>query len=154
MAGENRNPPHRVLVDTNIVVIAYSVATSAESQVLRYLGLHRNATALLLSDELQSQILRVAKRIRDKDWAGLLLSYLWNDLQVEYVVLENAESVAETYQERIPRKDLLVFLTAMIGRADCFISRNRQLLRAALGQDPPFECLTPEEFLAKFASEE
>jgi predicted nucleic acid-binding protein len=74
MAGENATPPRRVLLDTNIFIIAFSEPTSTERDVLGYLTDHRAEVALLLSDEMQDQLLRVAKRVKGKDWAGLLLS--------------------------------------------------------------------------------
>jgi predicted nucleic acid-binding protein len=142
------------LLDTNIFLIGFSDAHSAENRVLDYLMTRRQDTTLLLSDEMSDQLVRTAKRVRDKDWAGLLLFYLWRDFDVSYVDLGATWDLARAYQSKIPREDLLVFLTAMVGDADCFVSLNRKLLKAALGQHPPFECLTPEEFLAQYQATE
>ncbi|MBI5651578.1 MAG: hypothetical protein HZC40_14215 [Chloroflexi bacterium] len=154
MAGKNATPPRRVLLDTNIFLIGFTDDISAENRVIDYLMAHRARTILLLSDEMCDQLVRTAKRVRDKDWAGLLLFYLWRDFAVGYVDLNETWDLVREYASKIPREDLLVFLTAMVGNADCFVSLNRKLLKAALGQNPPFECLTPEEFLGKYQTKE
>ncbi len=151
MAGEVRATPRRVLLDTNVFIIGYSDEASLEKRLLRFATTQRAELILLLSDEMKDQILRVAKRVRDKDWAGFLWSSLWRDFAIEYVSLEGTNGSAKQYLDKIPREDLAVFLTALVGRADCFVSYNRKLLKAALGQNPPFQCLTPEEFLNQFA---
>ena len=152
MADESARLPRRVLLDTNIFIVGYGPRTSAEESILSFLSAHRAETTLLLSNEILNQVSRVAKRVKGKDWAGLLLSYFWRDFNVDVVNLEDAGDLLGQYKDRIPSKDLLVFLTGLVGQADCFITRNHALLKAALGQHPPFECLTPEEFLAKYVA--
>jgi len=126
---------------------------SAENKILRYISRHRDEIALLLSDEVHNQLLRVARRVQSKDWAGLLLSYLWKNFTIHYIVLDETREIAQEYVGKIPREDLFIFITALIGHADCFVSRNREILRAALGQNPPFQCFTPEEFLNHYEEE-
>lgn len=43
-------------------------------------------------------------------------------------------------------EDIEVFLTAQLGNADCFISANRELIKAIA----TFECLTPQAFVTKY----
>ncbi len=50
-------------------------------------------------------------------------------------------------------KRLLRFATTQRAELILLLSDNRKLLKAALGQPPPFQCLTPEEFLDQFAVE-
>lgn len=45
-----------------------------------------------------------------------------------------------------------IFLAAREGEVDCFVSANRELVRAAAAETGAFVCLTPEEFVARFLS--
>jgi hypothetical protein len=51
---------------------------------------------------------------------------------------------------RIPREDIEVYLSAVAGAADCFVSANHELVRVLAAQDDAFPCLTPEEFVERF----
>ena len=46
----------------------------------------------------------------------------------------------------IPSEDIYIYLTAKYGRADYFISSNRELIKSIAD----FECLTPETFVDKY----
>jgi hypothetical protein len=50
----------------------------------------------------------------------------------------------------IPREDVPIFLTAQVGKAECFVSTNYKLIKALVSREQLFECLTPEEFVARY----
>ncbi len=140
---------NRILLDTNIFITGYRTLTSEEGQVITLLR-NRAADVLLLSFPLEEQIRRVARRIVGKDWAGLIFSRLWHDFAVEYISLPDRPlAVAQALAPEIPREDLLIYLTAVVGNATLFISGNRKFLREAATQQQLFTCLTPAEFLAR-----
>jgi predicted nucleic acid-binding protein len=141
----------RVVLDTNVFIFGYSEGegVEVEKQILQRLS-NNPRFVLLLSVELEDQILRVAKRVRDKDWAGLLRYLLWSDFNVEFVFLPPVESLQPMHgeaMETIPRKDRLIFLTALLGNADYLVSNNRAFVRSAAEKQNLFKCVTPEEFL-------
>lgn len=128
----------RVLLDTNIFVTGYRRPDSLESQVLETLS-NRFELTLILSFPLEDQIRRVGRRIGGKDWAGLILSRIWRDFDVEYVGLpEDPLNVAQTMAPTIPREDLLIFLTAVTGQANLFVSGNREFMRQAAAEQQLF----------------
>lgn len=139
--------PERVLLDTNIFIIGYRNFSSQEGQVLTTLR-ERSDVILLLSLPLEDQIRRVARRVGNKDWAGLILSRLWYDFTVEYVSLPaDPLAVAAKFGADIPREDWLIYLTALEGRATVLVSSNRKFLRQVAVQQKLFACFTPPEFL-------
>lgn len=105
---------------------------------------------LILSNELVTQIQRVARRTRSKDWTGYLLSRIWHDYSVEYVIVSVDEKRELEAQADIPREDVGIYLTALRGRVECFVSANHELVQQAAARQRLFECLTPEEFLRKY----
>ena len=144
--------PIRVLVDTNVFITGFlglsQQKENVESQVLRLLADQQRFT-LLFSGELIDQIRRVARRVGGKDWAGLLLSFIWQTFSLDMVSVPELIETFERYKGKIPREDILIFVAATLGQADCLISRNHEFIRRAMAEQDTFECLTPVEFLAK-----
>ena len=136
----------RATLDTNIFIDGFTDirkgTDSAEASVLKYLM--KKEVMLVFSDKLEEQILRVAKRIVNKDYAGLLRYFIWISFNIDYISVQKQSEVIEKYKD-IPRKDLLIFLTARFGNANYLISNNRAFLKKAGGHR--VECLTPEDFL-------
>ncbi len=149
--------PVRVLVDTNIFIVGFlglsQQEKGVESQILRQLADQRRFT-LLFSNELSDQIRRVARRVGGKDWAGLLLNFIWQTFNIEIIPVPELIEVFERYNGKIPSEDILVFVTAVLGQADCLISRNHEFIRQAMAEQETFECLAPAEFLAKHSTRE
>lgn len=149
--------PIRVLVDTNIFIVGFLGLSqreeNVESQVLRQLADQRRFT-LLFSSELSDQIRRVAHRVGGKDWVGLLLNFVWQTFNIEIVPIAELIEIFERYKGKIPSEDILVFVTATLGQADCLISRNHEFIRRAMAEQDAFDCLTPAEFLVKHSVRE
>ncbi len=149
--------PIRVLVDTNIFIVGFLGLSqreeNGESQVLCQLADQQRFT-LLFSGELSDQIRRVAHRVGGKDWAGLLLSFVWQTFDIEVVPIPELVEIFEGYKGKIPSEDILIFITATLGQADCLISRNHEFIRQAMAEQDAFECFTPAEFLAKHLTRE
>ena len=85
-----------------------------------------------------------------KDYGGELIARLWANLSIEHVTLEADALQRLSEEEVIPREDVSVFLTAVAGRAECFVSANYKLIRALAATAQIFECLTPAEFVARY----
>jgi len=142
-------PPSRLLLDTNVFILGYLDLDSPEGRILRSLTDYPNVT-LILSDELTAQIQRVARRTKNKDWAGYLLDRIWRDYAVEYVIVTTEEKRELQGLVTIPREDIGIYLTALRGRAECLVSANHEFVQQAAVRQHLFECLTPEEFLHKY----
>ncbi|KAM3090715.1 hypothetical protein ACKFKF_34375 [Phormidesmis sp. 146-12] len=143
----------RVFLDTNVYIIGAIDSQSYEAQVLDWLGFGESqstAIKVIVSEELTDQISRVSKRLRNKDWGGELLSRIWQNLNVRYVLLNLQDFNKLEAMEIIPREDIGVYLTAKEGQAQCFVSSNHKLVRALASSTGEFECLTPEEFVRKY----
>lgn len=143
----------RVFLDTNIYILGAANAASPAGRVLRWLGYGSQAPGnieIIVSEALFHEIRRVAKRLQNKDWAGLILSHLWHDFQIHHVDLNQDEIEQLAATGLLPKEDVAVYLTAKHGAADCFVSANRGLIRAAVQHTRDFECLTPDEFIAKY----
>jgi hypothetical protein len=98
----------RVLLDTNIIITGYRRIKSTEEEVLKALR-GRTDVTLLVSFPLVDQIRRVGRRLSGKDWAGLILSRLWREFSVKYVVLpDHPLTVARSLAPGIPSEDLLI----------------------------------------------
>lgn len=138
----------RTVLDTNIFIDGFADIrkdiNSAEAIVLKYVM--EKEVILIFSDELEEQILRVSKRIVNKDYAGLLRYFIWMSFKIDCVMIPKQIGVIRKYED-IPRKDLLIFLTVLCGNADYLVSNNRAFLKKATGYR--FECLTPEDFLKR-----
>ena len=103
----------------------------------------------IISQELINQILRVGKRLQNKDWAAKIVTRIWINLDCLFIP-ETEQILTEAKQilanKTIPREDIFIYLTAKYGEADSFVSSNRELIR----QIADFECLTPENFIQKY----
>ncbi|MGB3790899.1 MAG: hypothetical protein WA949_23025 [Phormidesmis sp.] len=43
---------------------------------------------MVVSAELIEQILRVAKRLQGKDWAGSIINRMWQNLNLRYILVD------------------------------------------------------------------
>ncbi len=142
-------------LDTNVYIIGAIEAVSYEREILNWLGWEGKISEselveVVVSEEVFEQILRVAKRLRNKDWGGDLLSRLWTNFNLCYVILDDHEYTQILNTGIIPREDIGVYLTAQGGNAQCFVSSNHKLIRALVTETGEFECLTPEEFVNQY----
>jgi hypothetical protein len=67
----------RIFLDTNIYILGAADSECDEAKILAWLGFRQQISTsieVILSQELTEQILRVAKRIRGKDWGSELLA--------------------------------------------------------------------------------
>lgn len=78
-----------------------------------------------------------------------MLGIIWSRLNIYYVSPNTQwhNLLKEIiHAGTIPTEDLEIFLTAFLGDTDCFISSNRELIKAIAN----FECLTPHDFVIKY----
>lgn len=129
------NPvPKRLFLDTKIYIIGAATNDTAEAQLLDWAGFGRIDVApeqlveVILSEALVEQITRVARRLRHKDWAGAILSEIWQGMNVQFVMLDPDEVEDVKARGIIPREDATVFLSATTRHADCFVSANHKLM--------------------------
>ena len=142
--------PTRLFLDTNIYIIGVAYPESPEAALLSWLGYGQEVnreTEVVISQELIEQILRVGKRLHGKDWGSAILSRLWNDLNLVYVTIPPEAYEQVRKDENIPREDIGVYLTALVGQSQCFVSSNHVLVKALVKLTGEFECLTPQEFI-------
>ena len=59
----------RVLLDTNIFIIGYLELDSSEGKLLQKLA-ESPDIILIFSNDLEEQVRRVGKRLKNKDWVG------------------------------------------------------------------------------------
>ena len=147
--------PSPIFLDTNVYIIGTIDSTSPERKILESLGFDskkKEEAIVLISDELIEQILRVSKRIKNKDLGGEILGRIWQCLNIYYVFLNYQELFTLENQGPIPREDVGVYLTARTGEANCFVSANYKLIKALVDLTGEFECLTPDEFVRKYLS--
>jgi predicted nucleic acid-binding protein len=142
--------PTRIFLDTNVFVIGTAFPESSERTILSWAGYGADEPGpveIIVSAELFEQVRRVSKRVGSKDWAGQILSRIWRDLRLRYVLLdlEDRKTIATT--GAVPREDIDIFLTARAGQAQCFVSTNHELIVSLASLTGEFECLTPEEFV-------
>jgi predicted nucleic acid-binding protein len=150
----NSSLPKSIFLDTNIYILGALDLDSDESKILSLLVSKENSdrqTRVIFSQELIDQILRVGKRLKNKDWSSGLLARLWQQLQVDFIFVEDQDIQAIADAGIIPREDAGVYLTAKQGKAQCFVSRNHKLIRTLVEQTEEFECFTPSEFLERYA---
>lgn len=142
----------RIFLDTNIYILGADSRQSNEGRILTWLGFHQNtssANEVIVSEALIDEIARVAKRLRNKDWSGELLSKIYSNLNIRYVLIDRQLFATLEAQAVIPREDIGVYLTAQSGKADYFVSANHKLIRALVRETEEFECFTPETFVSK-----
>lgn len=145
--------PKRIFLDTNVYIVGAADTESIEWQILIWLGFDGSQPAraeVVVSAELIEQILRVAKRLKTKDWAGSIVSRMWKNLNLRYVLVDDQEYSQLAVEGWLPREDIGVYLTAKQGGADCFISSNHGLIRAVVTETKEFECFTPENFAEQY----
>jgi len=144
--------PRRIFLDTNVYLVGTAFPDSPERKILAWAGFFdeepNGKVEVIVSEELFDQLLRVAKRLQNKDWAGEILGRIWQGMTPVYVLLP-AEVKPEDYQT-LPREDIGIYLTAQIGQAQCFVSSNKELIRSLVDQTGEFDCLTAEEFIQKY----
>ncbi|MBV7335262.1 hypothetical protein KFU94_44885 [Chloroflexi bacterium TSY] len=146
-------PPNRVLLDTNVFIIGAAAPTSDSGKILAWGGYGRQRVStveIIFSEDLLDQIRRVARRVANKDWAGEILNQVWHGMNIHFVMLNMNEIRRLMEEGPIPNEDAGIYLTAVIGEAECFVSTNRSFVRAAAAETDAFECLSPEEFVAKY----
>ncbi|MGL4499587.1 MAG: PIN domain-containing protein [Planktothrix sp.] len=143
----------RIFLDTNVFIIGDANKQSDESLILEALGYRDKPPILnieiILSDELLDQIRRVAKYLYGKDQAGEIISNIWRWFDIFYVPSTtnwNEEKIRLIQTKVIPSEDIEIYLSAKYGSADCFVSGNRELIKAIAD----FECLTPENFVSQY----
>jgi predicted nucleic acid-binding protein len=144
--------PKSIFFDTNIYIFGAIDLDSDENKILSFLRNSEQQPKVIFSQELIDQILRVGKRLQNKDWSSSLLARIWQQLQVDFIFVDDQDIQAIADAGIIPREDAGVYLTAKQGKAECFVSRNYKLIRALVEQTEEFECLTPKEFLQKYFS--
>ncbi|NES70620.1 MAG: PIN domain-containing protein [Okeania sp. SIO2D1] len=145
--------PSRIFFDTNVYIIGFAAPESNEFRCLQWAGLGQKQSSLIevvISEILVKEILRVAKRLRNKDWSGEIVNKIWQNLQVFYVLVDEDELEIIENLGNIPREDAGVYLTAKTGKAQCFVSANYKLVKAIVEKTGEFECLTPEAFVNKY----
>ena len=67
---------------------------SDESKILSLLESDANSdqqTKVIVSQELIEQILRVGKRLQNKDWSSGLLARLWQQLQIDFIFVDDQD---------------------------------------------------------------
>lgn len=144
--------PKSIFFDTNIYIFGALDLDSDENKILSLLKNSDQKTKVVFSQELIDQILRVGKRLQNKDWSSSLLARLWQQLKIDFIFVDDQDIQAIADAGIIPREDAGVYLTAKQGQAKCFVSRNYKLIRALVEQTEEFECLTPKEFLQKYVA--
>jgi len=145
-------PPARIFLDTNVYVVGAADPTSSEGRILQWAGWESDTPGpveVIISDELLDQVGRVGRRVRGKDWGSQLIAAIWS-LRFYYIALDASDIQALANSGLVPREDAGVYLTAQRGQAQCFVSTNRELVRALAEKTQDFECLTPAEFVQKY----
>jgi predicted nucleic acid-binding protein len=145
----------RVFLDTNIYITGDANKQSFESIIFEAFG-YRNKPKLfeaeiILSNEVLDQIRRVSKYLYDKDQAGEIISNIWHWFDIFYVpvtVQWQEEQLLLNNSTVIPSENIEIYLTAKFGKADCFVSGNRELIKSIAD----FQCLTPEDFINQYIS--
>jgi predicted nucleic acid-binding protein len=83
--------PQRLFLDTNIYIIGVANQNSYERKILEAVGfLHPSSVEVIVSEELLDQILRVSKRLYNKDWGSQIVARIWQQLQVIYLTYSPA----------------------------------------------------------------
>lgn len=147
--------PRRVFLDTNVYIVGAAFQDSPEAALLDWAGFGSQSGAdvvILVSDALFQQISRVAQRLRHKDWAGEIIGRIWRGMMVDYVLLDEVEINRVAAEGSIPCEDITVYLTALRGRADCFVSANHELVQALARQTGAFDCMTAANFVESYLS--
>ncbi|MGM3306485.1 hypothetical protein ACSQ6I_10980 [Anabaena sp. WFMT] len=145
--------PKLIFLDTNVYLIGAVDLESNEGKILQWLGWKtqgNDGVEVVISEELIDQISRVAKRLKNKDWAGEIIGLIWQNLKVRYVQIDDSALGTMEAEGVIPREDVGVYLTAKAGNSQCFVSANHKLIRILAQETGEFECLTPSAFVSKY----
>ena len=145
--------PSRIFLDTNVYIVGVAKSAIAEWNILQWLGFESrrlDAAEVAISAETIAQILRVGKRLKNKDWAGSIVARIWQNLRLRYVLLDEPVLSQANLLHWLPREDVGVYLTAKLAAVDCFVSSNHELIRAIAAQTGEFECLNPEDFARRY----
>ena len=119
-----------ICLDTNFYILGAADPNCAEAQILRWVGFGEptdHNIDVVLSDAIFDQIARVAKRLQGKDWSGELISRIWQDVRVRYVMIDRERLAGVLAEGVIPREDATVYLTALTalaGEAECLSPRT------------------------------
>jgi predicted nucleic acid-binding protein len=151
-----KEPPRRLFLDTNVFIVGAAFEHSPEAAILDWAGFappHKADVVILVSDALFRQISRVAQRLQNKDWGGEIIGRIWRNMMVDFVLLDEDEVRLWETAGAVPREDVTVYLTALRGRADCFVSANHELVRMLAQQSGSFVCLTPAQFVETYLAE-
>ncbi len=144
--------PNRIFLDTNVYIIGAADPASPEGQILQWAEWESDTPGpveVVISDELLDQVGRVGRRVRGKDWGSQLINAIWS-LRFGYVALDASDIQAVADSGLVPSEDAGVYLTAQRGQAQCFVSTNRDLIRAVAEKTGEFECLSPAGFAQKY----
>lgn len=142
--------PRIIFLDTNVYIIGTAHPDSAEGQILGWVERSMAGKAdveVVVSAELFEQILRVSRRLKNKDWGGEILARIWQNMPRRYVLIDHVEWSDLAGRGIIPREDVGIYLAARNGGADHFVSSNHELIRELSNKTGEFACLTPEGFL-------
>lgn len=141
----------RLFLDTNVYIVGQLDAHSPENRILVWLEQNQNNpfVQVVISQELIEQILRVGKRVKNKDWASNIVNKIWQNLNYFFVCEDEtfqSTVTAVKISHQIPAEDLIIYVSAKLGRADYFVSANRELIRSIAD----FHCCCAEDFVKKF----
>jgi predicted nucleic acid-binding protein len=142
----------RVFLDTNIYIIGILDPASAEARILQWVGFggaRSEVVEVVVSEALFDEISRVAKRLRNKDWAGEILARIWQNLNLHYTLVDSDEVAQLVNAGFTPTEDIEVYLTARNGQAHYFVSANHELIHILAQRTGEFVCLTPAAFVAQ-----
>ncbi|WP_052349734.1 hypothetical protein [Picosynechococcus sp. NKBG042902] len=141
----------RIFLDTNVYIVGQLEQHSPENRILIWLEQNsRNPEIqVVISQELIDQVLRVGKRLKNKDWAAGIVAKIWHNLNHLFIAETNEmrqEAALLCTQQTIPAEDISIYVGAKFGRTDYFVSANRQLIKSIAD----FQCLTAEDFVTRF----
>jgi len=136
----------KVVIDTNVYIIAaLDLARGVDSAEVKIIKAVGKKFRVVICKEMLEQIMRVAKRVGNKDLGSRLIAALWVDASPIFV--EVYDEVIKAYANKIPRKDLAIFAAGLIARPDYLVSVDKEFLKKAENVQNTFDCLTPEEFV-------
>lgn len=141
----------KALIDTNVYIVsALDLARDIESDEVKIIKAAIDQKfRVVITKELQEQILRVAKRVGGKDFASRLVALIWSEIKPIFIPQTYYRCLMKIYVDKIPRKDLAIFTAALAANVDYLISENRDFIRKSAEAQKVFKCLTPEEFVNK-----
>ncbi|MGV2387430.1 MAG UNVERIFIED_CONTAM: hypothetical protein LVR29_01045 [Microcystis novacekii LVE1205-3] len=117
--------PELIFLDTNVYLIGAVELESPEGLILQWLGWEApndNPVVVIISEELIDQIIRVAKRLKNKDWSGEIIGRIWQNFKFFYVQIDDFELAEMEALGVIPREDVGVYLTAKVGQSQSLIT--------------------------------